>query len=74
MIGPKFTETNQSMVFIAMAPRAFSQGAFVATIEPSGVQFQQSPLAVDEVLYGAEGVNVENFNRMGGWPLGPDRR
>jgi outer membrane autotransporter protein len=37
------------------------------SIEPPGVDFQQSPLVVTGQNYGAAGVEVENFNRL---PLG----
>jgi hypothetical protein len=52
-------------VLIATAPAAFSQDTFVPTIEPPGIQNQQSPLAVNEVNYGAVGVHLEDFNRTG---------
>ena len=52
-------------VLIATAPRAFSQtAAFLVTIEPPGVQNQESPLELRGENYGAEGVHVEDFNRL----------
>jgi hypothetical protein len=51
---------------ITLAPKVSAQtSSFFVSIEPPGVANQVSPLVVNGVNYGAEGVHVEDFNRSG---------